>query len=99
MSWGTGIVVLQGLVHGQFLVQHFQCMLKGDLRKKASDIETDELIYRFGVDILQSVYKFSGVLDSVGVSTRKWGQDSGQFFGQAIRGRLTPLSHAHLNPG
>ena len=49
------------MVHGQFLSQ------QGYLCKMASDIKTDKPIFRLGVDILQSVYKFSGVLDSVGV--------------------------------
>ena len=40
---------------------------RGTCIKKASDIEADKPIFRLGVDILQSVYKFSGVLNSVGV--------------------------------
>ena len=45
------------------------------------------LFFRVDVDILEFVYKFNRVLDSVGVFACKWGQDSGQFLGQVICGR------------
>ena len=61
-------------------------MVQWNLSEQTGNIKADESVCRVDDNILQSPYKFTGVLDCVGIFTCERGQDPGQFLGKAVHG-------------